>query len=251
MNTDVNRNKIDILGVEILNVSKTDAVDEIVRLVKSKSKKTVMFANANSVTIALRDKRYFEILRKTESIFGDGIGINIAARINGRTFVDNVNGTDLFPQLCGACEDEGFAVYFLGGDQQSLLSMVQKLKLQYPKLVVCGYHHGYFDHWGDVNNIIADINGSRAELLLLGMGTPLQEKWIDKYHAQINTSAALCVGGLFDFYSGKVKRAPKVMRIIGMEWLYRMCQEPRRLWRRYILGIPQFIFLVMKQKLSQ
>jgi N-acetylglucosaminyldiphosphoundecaprenol N-acetyl-beta-D-mannosaminyltransferase len=124
--------------------------------------------------------------------------------------------------------------------------MKTKLVQKYPRLKICGFRSGYFDHDKDSDIVIGEINDSRPDILLVAFGAPLQEKFIRKNAQKIEARVLMGVGGLFDFYSGRIARAPYWMRQLGMEWVFRLMKEPRRMWKRYIIGNPVFLYRVFR-----
>ena len=170
----------------------------------------------------------------------DGIGIKIAGKLLGQEIKQNVNGTDLFPRLCAALSHTQHRVFLLGGQPGVPEKVRQWISDHYPAVVVCGWHHGYFSPTEE-HTVIEQIADSKATLLLVAFGVPRQEKWIHRHLEATGVKVALGVGGLFDFYSGRIPRAPQWLREIGGEWLYRLCQEPQRMWKRYIVGNAMFL----------
>jgi N-acetylglucosaminyldiphosphoundecaprenol N-acetyl-beta-D-mannosaminyltransferase len=243
-----NDSVVTVFGINILNKTMEEAVREIDIIVKSHRKIMMYFINANNVLIALRDNEYFDILRRSKYVYGDGVGIALACKVLVRRLIDNVNGTDLFKRLCEESEKNGNSMFFLGSTEDVLKRMVENLNKIYPRLLISGFHHGYFDENENIE-IISKINNKVPHIVLVGMGTPTQEKWIDKNISALQCNVVMGVGGLFDFYSGSRMRAPRWLQMIGLEWAFRLIQEPNRLWKRYLIGIPQFIYIVMKQKL--
>ena len=241
-------NKISILDVDIANVTKYEVLDHISASIKSSQKNMMFFVNANNLKLAYYDLQYRSILKEAIYIYGDGIGIYLAGKISHQPISDNVNGTDLFPFICELCEREKYTVYFLGSAPGIVEKMVQNIKLKYPMLLIAGAHHGYFDDGSNSNDVIKEINRTETKILFVGLGTPRQEKWIYKNYQALNFNVAIGVGGLFDFYSGSKLRAPLLLRKLHLEWLFRLLYEPRRLWKRYIIGIPLFIFLILRRK---
>jgi len=126
--------------------------------------------------------------------------------------------------------------------------MKMELENKYEGLKIAGTYHGFFDKVNENENILQMINESKADILLVAFGAPYQEKWINSNFSKLNPTILMGVGGLFDFYSGNIKRAPDWMREIGMEWLYRFSREPKRMWKRYFVGNPVFIYRVLKFK---
>jgi N-acetylglucosaminyldiphosphoundecaprenol N-acetyl-beta-D-mannosaminyltransferase len=240
--------KITILGTDIANVTRHEVLSHISESISSSQKNMMFFVNAHNLTQAYYNLQYRDILGKTNFIYGDGIGVYLAGKVTRQKVLDNVNGTDVFPLICELCEKERYAVYFLGSEPGIVEKMVKKLKLKYPMLLVAGASHGYFDHESGSKDIINEINRTGTKILFVGLGTPKQEEWIYENISLLKCNIAIGVGGLFDFYSGSKIRAPKWVRIVGLEWLFRLSQEPGRLWRRYLIGIPHFIFYVLKQR---
>ncbi len=160
---------------------------------------------------------------------------------------ENINGTDMLPFLCRLCRDNGWGMYFLGAKPGVAEKMSVLLKERFPGLKVAGFRDGYFDD-AQSGEVVKEINASGAEMLMVAFGVPKQEKWIQKWRNELNVHVVMGVGGLFDFYSGNIKRAPVWLREVGGEWIYRILQEPRRMWRRYIVGNPVFLYRVIKWK---
>ena len=178
-----------------------------------------------------------------------GFGMRIAGRLLNQPVRDNVNGTDLFPRLCAALSLHGRSVYLLGGRPGIAKAAADWAKTHYPLLRIAGAHDGYFgaDQTGQV---VADIRRSRADVLLVAMGVPVQEGWIDRNSASTGATVTIGVGGLFDYYSGRIPRAPAWMRRCGLEWTFRLIQEPGRLWRRYLVGNLVFLARIGRDRLA-
>ena len=152
------------------------------------------------------------------------------------------------PMLCEVAVEDEITLYLLGAAPGVAARMRENLMMTYPGLDVVGEHHGYFDHDEDSDEVIAKINASKPNIVLVAFGAPRQEKWIHNHRDKIDSNILVGVGGLFDFYSGDKKRAPLWMRKCGLEWTYRLYLEPGRLWRRYIIGNPLFVYRIMRWK---
>lgn len=241
---------INMLDVDINNLDQESAMDWLLQSAKDRSTtKQLAFVNPDCLNIAFNNSSYKEVLDKTDRIFADGIGVHLGCNLLNVSMKANLNGTDLFPLICEMAQAEGLSIYLLGGKPGVTDTMVEKLNERYSALTIAGHRHGYFDDT-DTPGIIENINRSNADILFVAFGAPKQDLWICEYKEQLNVGLAMGVGGLFDFVSQRIARAPMWMREIGLEWVYRLMQEPGRMWRRYIIGNPLFLYRVWRQKRS-
>jgi len=242
--------EIDILGTRIHNLDMNQALDRIEQMLADlRGPAQIAFVNPHCANLAYGDPRYSAVLEESTLVLADGIGMKIAGRILGSEISQNVNGTDLFPRLCARLETSGKRVFFLGAEPGIPERVAAWTKDQFPGLIIAGFHHGYLTR-EEEDAVIQQIHESGADLILVAMGVPHQEIWISEHLQRLGTSVAMGVGGLFDFYSGKTPRAPQWLRELGLEWVYRFYREPRRLWRRYILGNLTFLAKVTVQALA-
>ncbi|AIY73031.1 TPA: WecB/TagA/CpsF family glycosyltransferase [Bacillus tropicus] len=209
-------------------------------------KTKIFFLNAHCYNIAQKDSIYKSHLNSAELVLNDGIGIDIGAKLYGFRFQKNMNGTDFIPQLLKHAEKKGYTVYLLGGvsgvAEKARDVFVDNLK----GLNIVGARDGYF-----VDNeleVIEDINKKKPNIVLVAMGVPLQETWISMRINEIDADVFIGVGAFLDFASKKIERAPRWMRKYKLEWLFRLLLEPRRMFKRYVLGIPMFFYYIIKQK---
>jgi len=224
-----------VLGLPFDNVSLDEAVAEIRRRLDRGLRTRALFVNAHCANVAARDTAYRDVIETADLVFADGSGMRLAGRLLGAPVRDNVNGTDLFPLLCAALADGAHPLYLLGAQPGVADEVRQWLAREHPGVVVAGVRDGYFDP-ADEAAVIADIRGSGAHLLLVAMGVPAQDLFVARHLDATGVIVAMGVGGLFDFFAGRVPRAPAWLRARGMEWSWRLAQEPRRLWRRYLVG---------------
>lgn len=241
--------RIPLFDITLANLSMEAVLNLFGQTVRMRGKKMVFFLNAHNFTVAHVQARYRRILRESDVVLRDGIGIGWALRLVGNRLTENVNGTDLFPKLCAYAEKNQFSIYFVGGKIGVAEKLCDTLWRQYPHLKIVGVHHGFFTK-EEESALIDDIHKKEPAILLVGLGTPKQEDWIHSNISRLRCNIALGVGGLFDFYSGQKKRAPKAIRTLGLEWAYRLLLEPRRLWKRYLIGIPFFIAIVVRKKVG-
>lgn len=236
------RKTFTILGVTIDRTTMADAIDWIVTPPEPSTGPAVgLFANAHCLNISVRDRAYRKVMAKADRVFADGSGIRLACRLLGHDEPENVNGTDLLPHLCDRLSATGQALYLLGAAPGVVDQMAENLRERWPGLRIAGTHHGYLGTAEETAAALTAINNSGADVLLVAMGVPAQELWIARHRDQLTVGAVLGVGGLFDFFSGRIPRAPQWLRRTGMEWTWRLAQEPARMWRRYILGNPKFV----------
>ena len=230
---------IRILGVDIVNLGKAAAIKRLRAYLCADEGKVVYFVNAHTLNLAVGDPEFRLILNNADLCLGDGIGIRLAAASRGVRMLANLNGTDLVPALLAETSEGGHRYFLLGLDESSIERASKQARELFPGWTLAGYHHGYVDQETS-EQVIECINASKSQLLLVGMGNPLQEFWVSRYRHRLRVSLSLGVGGLIDYWAGNLERAPLWMRKWGLEWLFILCQQPRK-FRRYILGNPLFI----------
>jgi N-acetylglucosaminyldiphosphoundecaprenol N-acetyl-beta-D-mannosaminyltransferase len=244
------QDEAEILGLSIDNRTMDQAVAEILTPSHSGRAKQVSFVNVDCINQTFADSEYREVLQTSDLRLGDGIGLRIAGRILGSEVRQNVNGTDLFPKLCAELEMRGDSLFLLGAKPGVANDVAAWIHNTYPQLRVAGTQHGYFSE-SDEPKVMEMIRASKSTILLVAFGAPRQEKWIRKHLEQLPVISALAVGGLFDFYSGRIPRAPLWLRELGLEWTYRLYQEPGRMWRRYLVGNAVFLARVCWQRVKR
>jgi N-acetylglucosaminyldiphosphoundecaprenol N-acetyl-beta-D-mannosaminyltransferase len=239
---------VDLLGVHIHLVSMEEAVARIEEFIQDGSPRHVVTADASAVLRAHRDPRFREILRDADLVVPDGIGVVWAARLLGWRVPERVPGVELVERLCALSAQRGYRVFLLGAAPGVAEEAARVLAARYPGLCVAGTHHGYFRP-EEEGRILAMIQGSRPHILFVALGVPTQEVWISRHRGTLGIPVCIGVGGSFDVLSGRLRRAPRWMQHLGLEWLFRWYQEPWR-WRR-ILALPRFALLVVKARLSR
>lgn len=194
--------------------------------------------------VAMRDNAELrEDVATADMINIDGAGVLLGARLMGLKVPERVAGIDIMERLFAIAAEQGFRPYLLGAEQSVLDAVVDRLGREYPSLVVAGARNGYFKP-EDEAGIIADINASGADCLFVAMPTPRKERFLKKHRAELAPNFVMGVGGSFDVYGGKVARAPLIMQKLGLEWLFRLLQEPGRLWKRYFTSNLAFAMLL-------
>ncbi|WP_323751038.1 WecB/TagA/CpsF family glycosyltransferase [Marinobacter sp.] len=229
----------ELLGVSFSNISLDDALESLTAVLKEPSSTNLFFVNSHCLNVSFDTPEYRQALKRADLVFPDGSGVAMGCEMNGETLKHNLNGTDLFPLICQLVAAQGKRLYLLGATSGTPQRVAAWATAQYPGLKIVGTQHGYFTPEQETA-IVDDINRSEADVLLVAMGVPTQELWLDRIRPQLNTKLNVAVGGLFDFYAGNVSRAPLWMRERGCEWIWRLLQEPMRMWQRYIIGNPLF-----------
>lgn len=191
-----------------------------------------------------------QMVAGSDLVLNDGMGLIYASRLLGRPLPENLGGPLIMERLMRHAAAQGYSVYFLGAKQEMLTRAIQNFQNKYPSLKVVGYHDGYFSSSKEPE-IVEDIQGAQPDILLVAMGSPREEFFIYNHLQEMGVPLCLDVGGAFDVAAGMTQLAPKWVRMAGLEWFYRVMQEPRRLWKRYILAIPWFAFSVIWQVIHE
>ena len=208
--------------------------------------------NPHSYVVALDDPPFAQALHAADWLIPDGAGIVLASKLLGGQIRERVTGSDIFREVqIELNRAGGYRVFFLGSTEATLAAIRQRLAHDYPNLdVAATYSPPFKAEFSAADNqaMIAAINAAAPDVLWVGMTAPKQEKWLHQHHAQLNVKFAAAVGAVFDFYSGRVKRSHPVFQRLGLEWLPRLLQQPRRLWRRMGVSAPIFLWHVLRQR---
>jgi exopolysaccharide biosynthesis WecB/TagA/CpsF family protein len=197
------------------------------------------YVNAHSLNLAYRDKSYRDALSRAHLVLNDGVGLDLAARMQGRAFPENLNGSDFTLRLLSFAAEKGWRVYLYGGRPGVAAIARERLCDTIAGLEIVGVCDGYDQRAAE--EIVADIRAASAGVVIVALGQPQQELWLDSHLADTGCHLGVGVGAFLDFASGRVVRAPRWMNRLGVEWLFRLVQEPGRLWRRYVVGNPLFL----------
>lgn len=229
-----------ILRVPVKVLTESDALELVDHLVTEPGPSVLAFANSHTLNLAHLDRRYAEVLRDADAVLRDGIGLGLAARLQGRRFPANLNGTDFTPKMLELAANRGWKVYLLGGVPGVAEQAATQLTETYLGLKVVGTHHGFF-RAADELRVAREVRDSAADICMVALGNPLQEYFLARYIEEMGCSLGVGVGAFLDFASARVPRAPISLNRWGLEWAYRLAHEPRRLWRRYLVGNPLFL----------
>lgn len=232
----------DILGYKVFNKGMEDLLIEIL----TKEKVNIVSGNPEILYNGLNNKMLDENFKDEHSIIiPDGIGTVIASKIVKNPVKEKIAGIEVMGQLIEVAENEKKSIYLLGAKKEVVQLCAKNIKEKYPKIKIAGYHDGYFDI-NNCSDIVSDIKKSKPWAIFVAMGSPKQEQFIHEHFNELPCSIFMGVGGSFDIFAGNLKRAPKWMIKLGLEWLYRVLNEPFRIKRLGV--IPKFLWKVLKEK---
>ena len=202
--------------------------------------------NVAKIVEMQKNKKLRQIVSDCHIINADGMPLVWAARLLKKPLPGRVAGVDLFQELVEVCSEKGYRPFFLGARERVVKEMVQQFSRKFPGLNIAGFRNGYFTDNEELH--IADsIKKSRADMLFVGFSSPMKEEFLNKWMPHMNVPFCMGVGGSFDIVAGRTKRAPFWMQRLGLEWAFRIYQEPRRMWKRYATTNPMFIWMLVKE----
>jgi N-acetylglucosaminyldiphosphoundecaprenol N-acetyl-beta-D-mannosaminyltransferase len=207
-------------------------------------KKLVLYTNTYGVTTYLKNKQYADVVNSADIIYPDGWGPVLVSRLLKERLGTRATAGDFIDELLENIQNKRLSIYLLGSRAKLIKKTVGVIKRKYPKIKISGYQHGYFTKNSE-SKIVDEIIKTRPNIVLVGMGIPKQEFWMNDNWKLLPNAIYMGVGGVFEYIAGK-KRAPLWMRNMSLEWFYRLCQEPKRLWKRYTLDNIFFIFMFLK-----
>jgi exopolysaccharide biosynthesis WecB/TagA/CpsF family protein len=232
-----------LYGLDLWNIDPQTCARRIIDARDPATPHAIYFINAHCVNVAATDPDYRAALHRAHALLPDGAGMELSARLAGFPGLANLNGTDMFPHFLAEASRAGLRVGLVGAKPGIAEACRQNLQLRFPAL-----HFGIVaDGYQPAEKLAALIRANPPDLLFVAMGVPMQEMFIDRYREALGVPLLLAVGALFDFYSGNVTRAPRIVRVLRLEWAYRMMLEPKRLWRRYLIG--NIVFLARMARL--
>ena len=234
----------DLFGIEIDALDMKGTVDLIMRLLDQREPVQHVALNAAKVVMVSKDAKLRAVIRACRVVNADGQSVVIASRLLRQPLPERVAGIDLFAELVKRSAENGRSVYFLGAREDVLEEMLSRFRTQYPTLRIAGLRNGY---WNDDAEVIEQVRAVQPDLLFLAIPSPRKEFWLAEHLPALGVPFAMGVGGSFDVLAGKIKRAPAWVQRLGCEWVYRLAQEPRRMWKRYLVGNTAFMWLTLKE----
>lgn len=239
------RDRIDVLGCPIDCLDMRGTIARIEEYIKERRICQHVVVNAAKFVEMRRDARLRDIIAGCDIINADGMPVVWASKILGTPLPERVAGVDLFQELIGVCARKGYRPFFFGARQGVVEKVVEEFRTRHPGLDAAGFRNGYYKP-EDEEGIAALIRDSRADMLFVGFSSPQKEKFLNQWMPIMQVPFCMGVGGSFDIVAGRTKRAPVWMQNAGLEWFYRLIQEPRRMWRRYATTNPVFVWMVLR-----
>lgn len=238
--------RVPVLGVGIHPVTTSLLEDSLLHSVRAGVQRVFAYVNVHAINLAQSDTAFCDFLNTADVTYCDGEGVRFGARILGYALPPRIVLTYYVWDLLALCERENVSVFLLGARAEVLASAVTRVRERFPHLRVAGTHDGYFpkDDAGSTP-VLEALRSAQPDLLFVGFGMPAQEAWISRYRSVLSVKAILPCGSMIDYVAGARTVAPVWMAQHGFEWLYRLAQEPRRLWKRYLLGNPMFVLRVL------
>ena len=238
---------VQILGTRVDKITHDELLNRMDNVINNRKRCTVCFSNPYIIIESIKNNELRQYINESDFVVADGVGIILASKLLGELIPERVTGTDFMYYLSELSSRKSYKLYFLGAHPGVADITARNLTKMYSGLKIEGTQHGYFNE-EDEKRIIEDIKEKKPDILIVCLGVPKQELWIKKHKDELGVPVIFGNGAAFDFVAGCFKRAPIWMQKCGLEWFFRLIQEPKRLWKRYLIGNIYFLFLVVKQK---
>ena len=245
---------VEVLGVRIHTCSVRQLLSLVGQAILRRERLVLTYANVYALNLAYEQAWFRDFLNQSDITFCDGFGVKWGASLLGHTIPHRYAPPDWLDHLAAMSERHGYSVALLGAREGVAEQCADVWQRRFPALRIVDTYHGYFDKTpGSAENeaVIARLNAAQPDILIVGFGMPLQEQWLRENGPRLHARVVLPVGAAFDYLTGTVRRGPRWMTDHGLEWLARLVIEPRRLWRRYVVGNPLFVWRVLRQRVWQ
>ncbi len=245
--------RVRILGVKVDSLSVNDLNAALESSVRCGKRSLILHVNVHCLNLTQNNAWLRNFLNSASIVYCDGAGAMLGARILGKRIKQRIPITEWIWKLASLAESQGFTLFILGSRPSTADEAAARIKQQFARLRLAGAHHGYFDKTpGSVENekVITMINAAKPDVLIVGFGMPLQERWLMENWDRLDVKVALSGGAIVDRVAGQVRRGPRWMTDNGLEWLWRLASEPRRLWKRYLIGNSVFLLHVLRERFT-
>ncbi len=244
------KNRYKVMNSYVNAISMEETIEAVEDIIKRRIPTQHVVINAYKINLMEKDEKLRNIVNSCPLINADGASIVWAAKMMGIPLTERVTGCDLFQVLVEVAVEKGYKIYLFGAKEDVVTKVKTNFEKKYPGLQIVGYRNGYFTE-SDIPEIIQDMHDSGADMMFVAFSSPKKEYWVNKYLNDINIPFVMGVGGSFDIVAGVTERAPMWFQKHGLEWFYRFIQEPRRMWKRYIVGNIKFILLAYKYRFAK
>lgn len=247
---EVCKNRYPIMNTFVNAVSMDESIDYVERIIKERIPTQHVVINALKINLMETDPKLAEIVNACPLINADGASVVWAAKRLGIPLKERVTGCDMFQNLVRVAAEKGYKIFLFGAKEKVVTKVKSIYEKQYPGIQIVGYRNGYFTE-KDEPEIVKQMHDSGADMMFVAFSSPKKEYWVNKYLNEIGIPFVMGVGGSFDIVAGVTERAPKWFQEHGLEWFYRFIQEPKRMWKRYIIGNTKFVALTYKYKFEK
>lgn len=230
--------RMNFLNIEVDNLTMNEAIDRAEELIIKKKPSYVVTPNVDHIVKLEDDKEFQDVYKNADLILTDGMPLIWISKIKGKPIKEKISGSDFFPKLCERAAQKGYSIFLLGAAEGVAAKAAKNLNKKYEGLNIVGTYspsYGFEKKDDEIKEIIEMINEIKPDILAVGLGAPKQEKFLYKYRYELNVPISLAIGASIDFEAGNINRAPKWMQNCGLEWFYRLCKEPKRMFKRYII----------------
>lgn len=243
---------LNVLGVGIHPITRDSLLDLLMIWASQLVKRRLYYTNAHVLNLAVEDQSLRRSLNGADLVIAEGYGAKLAAALLGYGIPEQLATMDWVDDWLDRLSHEGRTVFLVGDEPGIAEAAAREMIRRHPELDVVGTHHGFFDHHGaDNDHVVAMIDAASPDILMVGLGTPLQERWIDANLSQVDARIFFALGAMFRWYSGAERRAPSWMRRLRLEWLLRLLSHPIRHFQRYVVGIPLFLVRILRQRFDE
>jgi N-acetylglucosaminyldiphosphoundecaprenol N-acetyl-beta-D-mannosaminyltransferase len=237
---------VEIMGVKIFSGSFDSAIDQMIQFLNEEKLHMICTPNTEFIMRAQDDHEFKTILNASDLNIPDGFGLILASKLNGLGIEEKIAGVEFMERTLKYCHQENRSIFLFGGSPESLENAAENIRAQFEGISVVGTRHGYFKPEDD-RGILEEINLASPDVLFVALGSPKQERWINRYRDQLKVRVAIGVGGSIDIWSGEATRAPKIFIDLGLEWFYRLVRQPSRIGRMMV--IPRFLIKLGKERI--
>ncbi|VGO12173.1 N-acetylglucosaminyldiphosphoundecaprenol N-acetyl-beta-D-mannosaminyltransferase [Pontiella desulfatans] len=238
--------KKSVLGIGVSVVDQLQLLAAIAELARGGTPALVNNVNVHACNLAYEHPEFRDVLNHSEIVFCDGFGVKLAGVLTGNRLGPRMTPPDWIDDLFSMCERDGFSVYFIGDEDEVVGAFVKTVVARHPQLKVAGWRNGFFDL--EDKGVVAEVSDANADIIITGMGMPRQELWAWQAKDHVDKGVFIATGALFRWYTGMERRAPRWITDCGLEWLARLVAQPRRHFRRYVVGIPLFYWRVLTSR---